>query len=103
MFTFIWLKTCREILCQSHKEGERKTSITFLLDFLNLTLYSYNYFSFQVVELCVEYGVRIRQPRVRYDHVSTKCERTNTVLVVTVLWLTFKLFNLTGESFLAAP
>ena len=103
MFTFIWLKTRREILRQSHKEGECKTSITFLVDFLNLTLYSYNYFSFQVVELCVEYGVRIRQPRVRYDHVSTKCERTNTVLVVTVLWLTFKLFNLKGESFLAAP
>ena len=102
MFTFIWLKTCREILRQSHKEGECKTSITFLVDFLNLTLYSYNYFSFQVVELCVEYGVRIRQPRVRYDHVSTKCERTNTVLVVTVLWLTFKLFNLKGKSFLAA-
>ena len=85
MFPFIRLKKCREILRQSHKEGECTKSIAFLVDFLNLTLYSYNYFSFQVVELCVEYGVRIRQPRVRYDHVSTKCERTNTVLVVTVL------------------
>ena len=102
MFPFMRLKNCCEILRQSHKQGECKTSNSFLVDFLNLTLYCYDYFSFQVVELCVEYGVRIRQPRVSYDHVSTKGVRTNTVFVVTVLWLTFKLFNLKGESFLAA-
>ena len=85
MFPFIRLKKCREILRQSPKEGQCETSISYLVDFSNLTLYCYDYLSFQVVELCIEYGVRIRQPRVRYNHVTTKCVRFNTVFVVTVL------------------